>query len=133
MGFHNVTLDSDFIGYGSIVGPGHRTFVQDSQSGIQNERKKRWQQARRRFTITNDIDEDQLRELFEFILCRRGSAYSFLIRDPLDFTTASDDKSAPAFDDVVIGTADGSRTEFTTKKFYTSFDTERIIRKLVLS
>ncbi len=130
MGFHNVTLNSDFIGYGSVIGPGHRTFIQDSQSGIQTQRKRRWEQTRRRFTITNTIDEDQLRELFEFILCRRGSANSFLIRDPLDFTSASDDKSDPAFDDQVIGTADGSKTEFTTKKTEV-FTTDRIIRKLV--
>lgn len=134
MGFHNVTLDSDFIGYGSVVGPGHRTFIQDSQSGIQNQRKKRWNQSRRRFSLTNDIDEDQLRDLFEFILCRRGSAHSFLIRDPIDFTTATDQKSAPALGDILIGTADGSRTEFTMKKLYetgTAFENNRFIRKLV--
>ena len=134
MGFHDVELDSDFIGYGSIVGPGHRTFVPDTQSAIESNRKRRRNQSQRKFSLVNDIDEDQLRELFDFIICRHGSAHSFLVRDPADFTTASDHVAASAFDDVVIGTGDGAKTEFTIKKIYGSdaFVTDRILRKPVL-
>lgn len=120
MGFHNVTLDHKFFGYGSSGGPGHKTFIPNSQSGIEPSRTKRWGQARRRFPITNMISESDTIELFEFVLLRRGSAHSFLIRDPLDITTATDDFSQAAWDDVVIGQGDGSKTEFTLKKLYTS-------------
>lgn len=134
MGFHNVTLDPKFIGYGSLVGPGHQTVIADSQSGIEPARKKRWSQGRRRFTLSNQLDLTDVQELFDFVLARRGSAHSFLIRDPLDYTTASDDISASAWDDVVIGTGDGSKTEFTLRKKYTSGATtvDRILNKPLL-
>jgi uncharacterized protein (TIGR02217 family) len=131
VGLHNVTLDSKFIGFGSVAGPGHQTFVPDTGSGVEGVRKKNWSQGRRRYTLSNSISLEDAIELFEFILCRHGSAHSFLIRDPLDFTTGGNHVGAPSSEDANIGTADGSKTEFTLKKRYTSGATifDRVLLK----
>lgn len=135
MGYHDVTLDSKFIGYGSVAGPGHRTFIPETQGGIdEGLRVSRWGQARRQLTLSNSLEIEDVQELFSFILIRRGSAHSFNIRDPLDFTTASDQVSDHAFDDIVIGTGDGTKTEFTLKKIYVDGSTTvtRIINRPVV-
>ena len=122
MGYHNETLDDKFIGYGAAVGPGHSTSVVPARSGISSAQFRRFEQARRKFTFGQTLTGAESMELQTFVLARRGSAHSFLLKDPLDYTTATDDVSAPAASDVLIGTGDGSETEFQLKKIYTEAD-----------
>lgn len=58
--------------------------------------------------------------LIQFYMARSGSLFSFRFKDFTDFTTASDGVSAHAFDNVQIGTGDGSTTTFQLVKKYTS-------------
>jgi len=129
MGFHNVTLDPKFLGYGSTGGAGHRTFIPDSPSGVETATAL-WSETRRRFTLSNDISLEDAIELFEFILARRGSSHSFLIKDPIDFTTASDHIAAPAWNDAVIGTGDGVLTEFQLFKYYEPGLTNELAKRI---
>ena len=119
MGFHDVTLSSDYIGYSSVIGPSHRTLIPESRGGVEDDgRAQSYGQPRVRFALTNDMTLTQAQDLFEFILCRRGSAHSFLVKDPEDFTSAADGVSAPAGDDVGLASGNGDRTEWALRKRY---------------
>jgi uncharacterized protein (TIGR02217 family) len=118
MGFHSDVFDDDFVGYGSAAGPGHSTAYKADQAGVEAVRFQRYTQARRQYQVRQELDQDAAQRLHEFIMLRRGSAHSFLIRDPFDFTTAADHVSAPAADDVSIGTGTGAKTEFGLRKTY---------------
>lgn len=120
MGFHEVQFPTG-ISYGSVGGPGFNTSVIETDSG-QEERVSRWSQSRRRYNAVEgfqDLDAD-LATIIEFYLARSGPANGFRFKDFTDFTTSSNHRSTPANSDVIIGTGDGSETQFQLIKLYTS-------------
>jgi uncharacterized protein (TIGR02217 family) len=127
MGFHEVQFDTN-ISYGSVFGPGHETTILELDSGAE-ERIVRRQGARRVYDVGMGVRTmAQLYSTYEFILARQGSAYGFRLKDWLDFATTADGRTATsgggtaavAFDDQVLGTGDGTTTQFQLVKKYTS-------------
>lgn len=121
MAFHNVrfpTTSGKGASYGTTGGATHNTAVISLDSGGE-QRIQRWENPRRRFRVTYNIKRwSVLAELQAFIIARAGAAHSFRFKDWLDFTTAADHQSTPAFDDQEIGVGDGSETIFRLLKVY---------------
>jgi uncharacterized protein (TIGR02217 family) len=128
MGFHNVVLPEDYS-YGARGGGGFDTAIVATDSGATQRTARRSSPAR-----TYDISYSpelraNLAPLIAFYNARLGPANTFLFKDWLDFSTASDNYSAAAADDVVIGAGDGTATVFQLKKNYTSGN-ETLVRTL---
>jgi uncharacterized protein (TIGR02217 family) len=124
MSFHEVQFPVD-ISYGSAGGPGYSTLILPLDSGKEI-RVSRWSEARRRYNVAYGIKSfTQLQSVMDFYIARQGAGYGFRYKDFLDFTTASDNTSAPAHDDNNIGTGDASETVFQMVKIYTSGPTSR--------
>ena len=109
------------VSRGSTFGPGFSTVISElPDSGAENS-VSRWDGAKRRGQVSLRVqDVDSIATVLNFVHARAGAARGFRWKDWSDFSTASDHRSAPAFDDVVIGTGDGSTTTFQLRKIYTS-------------
>ena len=117
MSFHNEQFPEG-ISYGSKGGPGFNTGITELRSGAEV-RNQRWSLPRHRYNAKYGVKSiGHFNELRNFYWGRSGSAYSFRYKDFADFTTASDDTSAPATSDQVIGTGDGVTTQFQLVKTY---------------
>lgn len=120
------------ISYNSRGGPGYRTLVIVPRSGIEK-RTRIWTYPRHEYDVAYGIRSlDDLESLIEFFHVAAGRAYGFRYKDWADYKSCRTDTS-PTATDQVIGTADGSETEFQLKKIYTksSTDRTRLIRKPV--
>jgi uncharacterized protein (TIGR02217 family) len=118
VGFHEVQFPTD-ISYGSRGGPGFDTAIIETDGGAE-QRVARLSQARRRYDAAYAIKTyAQLTALYEFYIKRMGPAYGFRFKDFLDFTTASDHRSAPSDTDQQLGIGDNSETQFQLLKKYT--------------
>lgn len=124
MGFHEVQFPTD-LKFGSAGGPGYNTNIIETDSGAE-ERVARWDGARRRFNAAYNVKTLELLSTVQtFYIARSGPAYGFRFKDWLDYSTNSDDRSAPTPTDVQIGTGDGSETQFQLIKKYTSGSTTK--------
>jgi len=118
MSFHNIELPQKFFGFGSVFGPQHDTRIAESKVGVET-RGGNWRHTRTSYDVNNTVlSETTLRELQEFVIARKGSANSFKITDPMDFSTAAIPVNAHANNDVRIGTGDGVASTFFLMKFY---------------
>jgi uncharacterized protein (TIGR02217 family) len=107
------------LGLGAEGGPGFSTSVVQTQSGYEF-RNVNWREARRSYDAAVGVrSEKDLATLLAFFEARRGRAYGFLYRDPLDFSSAPFDEAVSA-QDQVIGTGDGTTTRFALVKNYGS-------------
>ena len=119
MAYHDAIFPQD-ISYGSAGGPGFKTTIVPLDSGAEL-RYARWSTPRRIYDVAYGVKSlDQLSTMLNFFIAREGALNSFRFKDFLDFTTASDHRSAPSTTDVQIGTGDGSTTSFQLKATYTS-------------
>ncbi|MHC5053636.1 MAG: DUF2460 domain-containing protein [Planctomycetota bacterium] len=119
MGFHEVQFPTG-ISYGSRGGPGFATNIIEIDSGAE-ERVARWSAPRRRYDVSYGVrSKADLSALITFYIARQGAAYGFRYKDWLDFTSASDHRSAPTNTDVTLGTGGASETDFQLIKKYVS-------------
>lgn len=103
---------------GSAGGPSFLTDVVTLASGDEY-REQRWIRPLWKYEIAHNIKSiDQIAELRAFHLARRGQARSFLLKDWLDWTSATDGVSAPAMTDQPLGTGTGALTTFQLVKRY---------------
>lgn len=108
------------IAKGSRGGPRFNTSIIDSPSGA-DQRISRWATPRWVFDARYGIRSYEMAyEVVKFYIARVGPARGFRMKDYADFTTASDDRSAHAHDDVNIGVGDGARTQWRLQKRYSS-------------
>lgn len=133
MAFHEVRFPED-ISYGSSGGPGFMTQILEQDSGHE-QRIGRWSSERRTYDASHGLKSaENLAELLSFYLAvGSGGQDGFRFKDWSDFSTASDHKGAPAFDDVVIGAGDATETVFQLQKVYTvgALTRTRILKKPV--
>ena len=115
----NVVLPPGYA-YSFSGGPGFDTRIVSMDGGgeqrVQTKAEPtwRWSAMRRNFRDGADV-----RDLIRFFLSRRGAVYGFLFIDPMDYSTnPTDDSSAPAASDQVIGYGDGSNQRFRLYKTY---------------
>ena len=122
MGFVEVQFPQD-ISYGSSGGPEYATDIVISQSGYE-QRNVGWEQARSRFNVAHGVKtKTQLDALIAFFRARKGRAYGFRFKDWTDYQASGQ----------VIGTGNGSTTQFQLVKYYTSGSVSeaRVIKKPV--
>lgn len=116
MAFHEIRFPTA-ISLDSTAGPERRTEVVVLGSG-REERNARWADSRRRFNAGYGVKTlDDLYAIISFFEERRGRLYGFRFKDFTDYRSGTP-QSAPTALDQVIGTGDGSTTEFQLVKTY---------------
>lgn len=132
MGFHSIQFPVG-ISYGSQGGPVWNTSIIELASGTE-ERVGYWSRPRYYYDVSYGVKTiDDLIAVITFFNARRGSAFGFRYKDWTDFTSASDGRSTPTATDGIIGTGDGSATQFQLAKTYSdaASSTTRLIEKPV--
>jgi uncharacterized protein (TIGR02217 family) len=121
------------VGFGTNGGPGFSTDVITIDGGYER-RNQNWSQARRRYdarTGVRSVTDGAL--LASFFHARAGRARGFRLKDWSDYSSSADGISVPAFDNQIIGTGDGVKTQFQLVKNYGSGGVthQRVIKKPV--
>lgn len=117
MAFLDLTFPRNIAG-GVTGGPERRVDIVSLSSG-EEERNARWKHSRRSFDASSGVDDaDDLAEIIALFEEAGGKLHSFRFRDWSDFSSASTRRNAPAGTDQVIGTGDGSETDFLLLKKY---------------
>ncbi|NDG04432.1 MAG: TIGR02217 family protein, partial [Alphaproteobacteria bacterium] len=132
MSFDDVSLPHR-LAFGAVGGPQFNTDVVMIDNGFEK-RNQNWAGARRRYQLQQQLRSAQdVATLISFFHARAGRARGFRFKDWADFTTASNHTSAPAATNIVLGTGNGTQTQFQLKKIYTSgaITHERAIKKPV--
>ena len=107
------------LNYGSMGGPVFKTDVVMFGNGSEY-RNARWSIPLHRYDVRYAVKtRADLLNVYEFFIAQQGRANGFRVKDLWDFTTASDGKSAPATNDMTIGTGDGIEVDFQLLKNYT--------------
>ena len=105
---------------GTCGGPTFATEIVTIQGGFER-RNQKWQQPRRRYNAQGGVVSlNDVAILLAFFQARAGRARGFRLRDPVDHSSAADGASAPAWNDQLLGTGDGVRTQFQLVKTYGS-------------
>ncbi|MFN3370452.1 MAG: TIGR02217 family protein [Sphingomonadaceae bacterium] len=115
-GFHDVVFPLD-LGFEAAGGPEFATEVIELASGHE-QRNSQWAQGRLRYEAGIGVRSDaDLQRLIAFFRARRGQAFSFRFRDPMDWTSAPPGET-PAAGDQILGTGDGLTLSFPLVKRY---------------
>ncbi|SIR08373.1 TIGR02217 family protein [Paracoccus thiocyanatus] len=118
MAFHDIRFP-DNISRGARGGPERRTQIVELASGDE-ERNASWANSRRRYDVSYGIRRtDDLAAVVAFFEARNGRLHGFRFKDWSDYKSCAP-SGMPAATDQVIGTGDGSQTEFQLVKRYTS-------------
>ncbi|MCT8159400.1 DUF2460 domain-containing protein [Pseudoruegeria sp. SHC-113] len=118
MAFHEVRFPDD-ISRGARGGPERRTQIVELASGDE-ERNASWANSRRRYDVAYGIRRaDDLAAVVAFFEARNGRLYGFRWKDWADFKSCLPSQ-APSATDQVIGTGDGTMTDFQLVKAYAS-------------
>lgn len=132
MNFVEVRLPEN-ITYGSSGGPGYNTGIVVSSSGFE-QRNINWIDTRNEYNLAYGITtQKKLEDLISFFHTMQGRANAFRLKDPLDFKSSSINVLVSPTDQL-IGTGDGSATQFQIIKIYTNGVTtyNRTIKKPVI-
>lgn len=125
MSFHDVTFPTD-ISYGSMGGPNYHTDIITTDAGHEK-RNINWASARARYNVAHGVKtQAQLDTLIAFFRARKGRAYGFRFKDWSDYTLNTS----------ILGTGDGSTTDFPIIKTYQSggvSEQRRITRPIAAS
>ena len=103
---------------GSSGGPSFLTDIVQLVDGDED-REERWADELPTYDIAHNVKSPaDIAELRAFHRARRGSSRGFLLKDWIEYTSASDGVSAPTTADQPLGTGDGSTTVFSIVKRY---------------
>lgn len=109
MAFIDTRFPAD-ISYGSAGGPEYSTDIVITQGGHE-QRNINWSAARARYNVAYGVKtQAQLASLIAFFRARKGRADAFRFKDWTDFSAT----------DQLIGTGNGSATQFQLVKTYAS-------------
>ncbi len=118
MDFHEVRFPAN-LSFGSVGGPERRTEIVTLANGHE-ERNSPWAHARRRYDAGVGMRSlDDIETLVAFFEARRGQLYGFRWKDWSDYKSCAPSATI-GFEDQVLGTGDGSRTDFQLRKLYRS-------------
>lgn len=132
MTFLEIQFPTD-ISYGSRGGPGWHTRIFEGDGGHE-ERYQQWEYMRHTFDVAYGVKTyTQLGVLRSFFNVVNGATKGFRYKDWLDFTTASDGRSAPTNLDSNLGVGNGTTTTFQLKKTYSygAASVDRVLQKPV--
>jgi uncharacterized protein (TIGR02217 family) len=131
-GFHDARLELP-TAIGAVGGPERMTDVVQLASG-REQRIARWSGSRRRWELGGGVMRmDEAHELAAFFEARRGRAFGFRFRDPLDWKSCAPSGVVSAGDQV-IGIGDGETAAFQLVKRYASGGVhwDRVVRRPVV-
>lgn len=115
-GFHDVAFPLD-LGFEAVGGPAFATEVIALSSGHE-QRNSQWAQGRLHYEAGIGVrSEADLMRLIAFFRARRGQAFAFRFRDPLDWTSAPPGQPVTAADQL-LGPGDGLTLSFPLVKRY---------------
>jgi uncharacterized protein (TIGR02217 family) len=115
--FHEVRFPEK-ISYGSTGGPMRRVDVVTLANGFE-ERNSPWAHARHKYNVGYGIRNlSQAYEVVEFFQAREGKLYGFRYKDWADYKSCPVHQ-VPTKDDQVLGTGNGTTTQFQLRKAYT--------------
>jgi uncharacterized protein (TIGR02217 family) len=118
MAFHEVRFPGD-ISRGARGGPERRTQIVELASGDE-ERNASWANSRRRYDVAYGIRRaDDLAAVVAFFEARNGRLHGFRFKDWGDHKSCLP-SGTPSPTDQVIGTGDGTTTQFHLVKRYSS-------------
>ena len=118
MAFHEIRFP-DNISRGARGGPERRTQIVELASGDE-ERNASWANSRRRYDVSYGIRRaDDLASVVAFFEARNGRLHGFRFKDWVDYKS-SKPSEAPNAMNQLIGTGDGTETEFQLVKRYAS-------------
>ncbi|MDO5757299.1 MAG: DUF2460 domain-containing protein [Rhodobacterales bacterium] len=118
MAFHDIRFP-DNISRGARGGPERRTQIVELASGDE-ERNASWADSRRRYDVSYGIRRaDDLAAVVTFFEARNGRLFGFRFKDWGDYKSCKP-SGTPAPLDQLIGTGDGSQTDFQIVKHYAS-------------
>jgi uncharacterized protein (TIGR02217 family) len=108
------------VGFGSGGGPEFSTEIVTVEGGFER-RTQNWAAPRRRYDAATGLrGPADVAALMTFFHARAGRARGFRLKDWSDYSSAADGLSTPAYGDQVIGTGDGTATQFDLQKTYSS-------------
>lgn len=118
MNFHEMRFPAP-LSVGSSGGPERRTEIVTLSNGYE-ERNSPWAHSRRRYDAGLGVRSlDDLSEVMSFFEARHGQLYGFRWKDWTDFKSCAP-SARPAAQDQMLGTGDGTRTDFALSKTYAS-------------
>ena len=117
--FHESAIFPTDISDGSLGGPSYLTFVQGIQSGGE-QRLPSWPYGRYEFDAQYGAKRpEQMENLVRFFHARKGRAYGFRYRDPMDYKSCAVGDTPANDDQVFVGSAVGGETSIQIVKNYT--------------
>lgn len=118
--FHDILFPLE-LGFDAVGGPEFSTQVAMLVSGHE-QRNVQWATARLSYDAGLGVRSEQdLVKLLTFFRARRGQAFGFRFRDPIDWTSATLDGAITPFDQL-LGAGDGHRLSFALVKRYGTGD-----------
>lgn len=118
MSFHDVRFPTS-VSFGALGGPRRRTDIVTLSNGFE-ERNTPWAHARRRYDAGLGMRSlADIEAVIAFFEARQGQLFGFRWKDWTDYRSSTAD-AATAAGDQLLGTADGSATEFALSKVYVS-------------
>lgn len=118
MAFHEVRFPAR-LSFGALGGPERRTEIVRLANGHE-ERSSPWAHALRRYDAGTGLRSlGDLEEVIAFFEARAGQVHGFRWKDWADWRSAPAERGLD-FEDQVLGTGDGVRTEFALVKAYAS-------------
>jgi uncharacterized protein (TIGR02217 family) len=124
--FHDVRFPLE-LGFEAVGGPEFATQVALLASGHE-QRNVQWAQARLRYDAGLGVrSEADLVTLLTFFRARRGQAFAFRFRDPLDWQSSALEDAVSAIDQL-LGVGDGLRLSFPLVKRYGFAGAEEVRR-----
>lgn len=122
MSFHDYAIFPANIAIDSTFGWGFQTSILTSSTGSEQRVARREQVQHVGDVGTGLQDPEQLLELKQFHMARRGALHGFRFLDPVDHLSTFDDPCDPdtivADTDALLGSADGTTTQFQLVKRY---------------
>ncbi len=132
MAFHDISYPTE-LHPGTAIGSSFRVSVVESDSQ-QEERGARVSKDRSIFEITygqGNILTD-FSPLQTFYRCRKGPENTFRFESPMDYTSNQDGQAEETNLDQIIGTGDGSTTQFQLVKTYEDDEGYQYVRNVTL-
>lgn len=118
MAFHEIRFPAN-LSFGSVGGPERRTEIVTLSNGYE-ERNSPWAQSRHSYDAGVGLRSlDDVERLIAFFEARGGRLHGFRWKDWADYKSCPASRTV-AYDDQIIGTGDGVRTEFALAKTYAS-------------
>ncbi len=104
------------INYGLSGGPQYQTQIIEQLSGWE-QANSTWLYPKHAYQLSYAVKEhDTVEKLLHFFHSVKGRAHGFRFQDPNDYKSCSLSKAIRAFDQKLIGSADGVNTDFQVAK-----------------